>query len=64
MLNNSLSRLEMAIPAHTETLLKMAGPIDGRHFFSRSPMRSSYFIIVTFTCFAGIVYDLYLLLTH
>jgi hypothetical protein len=35
-------------------------PIDGRRFFSRSPLGSTYFQSVSATCFVGLLYDVYL----
>jgi hypothetical protein len=40
------------------------GPIDGKLFFSRSPIYSGYFQAVTAIGFAGILYDGYLAITY
>ena len=37
------------------------GPVDGHKFFSRSPFRSVYFLVMTLGCIASLVFAVYLM---
>jgi hypothetical protein len=44
--------------------LRLRGPIDGRRFFSNSPIRSGWFVTITVVSLFGITTTVYLAISH
>lgn len=52
-----VSHAEAANDFDAKDLLPETGPIDGQKFFTRSPFKSVWFLIISLICLAGIVLD-------